>query len=387
MAKNDSLAIKSGNEERIKELAKTLDVTNSDSINNFGSKAQMKVADFSRNLMEKIQIRDTGDMQDELTHMMKVLKENNPEDLVPSHAPDTWWRKLFNRGKDTLFNITVKTMDIKTEVDEIKKHINTSAKARAEDNQQLQVMIEENQRMCDSLNEYVKAGEIALKKLEEESIIEEQNKLQDYTPGTVEYNRQSNIVQNMQQQATRLGRRLANLKASETLLFQNMPQIRIMQEANNGLIEQTNSLNDVAIPAWEQELAISLAALKSAKDLKIQKELVGMTNDMIIRNSKLTNATAKEIVEQSNNSVIHIETLQEQQASIIDTVKTIQAMNVDASKKRKEEMKKLEDMQINLVKELTGTTRKGVEGTEHDILMKQIQDSSTNPVHVHDDKE
>ncbi len=67
---------------KAKELSKSLDENNSQSVIEYGSLAQKKIGDFSQSVLNKVQAKDLGEVGTALTDLMYQLQESNPNDLV-----------------------------------------------------------------------------------------------------------------------------------------------------------------------------------------------------------------------------------------------------------------------------------------------------------------
>lgn len=88
------------------ELAKQIDVKNTDAVMNYGASAQKQLGQFSQTMLDKVQSQDTGEIGDALTSLMARLNEANPDELQAEN--NNVFKKIFGKVRRSIFEITAK---------------------------------------------------------------------------------------------------------------------------------------------------------------------------------------------------------------------------------------------------------------------------------------
>lgn len=79
-------------------------------------------------------------------------------------------------------------------------------------------------------------------------------------------------VNDMIQFADRLEKRLHDLKLSRQITIQSAPQIRMIQNTNQTLMEKIQTSITTAIPLWKNQIAIALTLLRQRKAVEAQNK-------------------------------------------------------------------------------------------------------------------
>ena len=77
-------------------------------------------------------------------------------------------------------------------------------------------------------------------------------------------------VNDMIQFVDRLDKRLYDLKLSREVTIQSAPQIRLIQNTNQALVEKIQSSIMTAIPLWKNQVAIALTLIRQRHAVEAQ---------------------------------------------------------------------------------------------------------------------
>jgi uncharacterized protein YaaN involved in tellurite resistance len=143
----------------------------------------------------------------------------------------------------------------------------------------------------------------------------------------------------------RFGKKVHDLKLSKTISLQMAPQIRLVQNNNRILVDkiQTSILN--TIPLWKNQVIIAMGIFRQANALKMQQEVDKMTNDMLLKNSRMLKETSAGVVSLGEKGIVEVETLKKVNADLIATLEetiAIQAKGREARKEAEAELIKIE---------------------------------------------
>jgi uncharacterized protein YaaN involved in tellurite resistance len=127
--------------------------------------------------------------------------------------------------------------------------------------------------------------------------------------------------------------------------IQTAPQIRLIQNNNQLLVEkiQTSILN--TIPLWKNQVIIAITLFRQKKSLSLQKEVSDTTNELLKKNSEMLKGSSIEIAKESERGIVDIETLQKVNTDLISTIEETLKIQQDGRQKRaqaEEQLKKME---------------------------------------------
>src|SRR5690606_18177781 len=118
-------------------------------------------------------------------------------------------------------------------------------------------LYEHNKDYFHALNIYIAAGELKLEELQQK-IIPAMKREAEQSQDQMKFQE----VNDMLQFADRLDKRLHDLKLSREITIQSAPQIRLIQNTNQALVEKIQSSILTAIPLWKNQIAIALALIR-----------------------------------------------------------------------------------------------------------------------------
>lgn len=328
-------------QEQAKSLAEQIDVTNAQSVMMYGSAAQQKLGEFSHSMLNHVQNQDTGEIGDTLNDLMYRLQEANPEDL---RAEDSnVFKKLFGRVKKSIYEMTAKYQKIGAQIDKISVKLDKEKAGLLNDNLMLEQLYNKNKDYFDALNIYIAAGELKIDELLN-SLIPEAVKKAETSTNQMDVQ----IVNDLNQFLDRLEKRTHDLKLARQMTIQQAPQIRLIQNTNQALAEKIQSSINMAIPLWKNQIAIALTLLRQKDAVTAQRQVSETTNDLMKKNSEMLKISSIETAKENERGIIDIETLQQTQNDLIETLQETLQIQQDGRIKRKEAERELSIMETSL---------------------------------------
>ncbi|WP_373471544.1 toxic anion resistance protein [Carnobacterium alterfunditum] len=328
-------------QEQAKSLAEQIDVTNAQSVMMYGSAAQQKLGEFSHSMLNHVQNQDTGEIGDTLNDLMYRLQEANPEDL---RAEDSnVFKKLFGRVKKSIYEMTAKYQKIGAQIDKISVKLDKEKAGLLNDNLMLEQLYNKNKDYFDALNIYIAAGELKIDELLN-SLIPDAVKKAETSTNQMDVQ----IVNDLNQFLDRLEKRTHDLKLARQMTIQQAPQIRLIQNTNQALAEKIQSSINMAIPLWKNQIAIALTLLRQKDAVTAQRQVSETTNDLMKKNSEMLKISSIETAKENERGIIDIETLQQTQNDLIETLQETLQIQQDGRIKRKEAERELSIMETSL---------------------------------------
>lgn len=326
------------------DLVKQIDANNSQSVLLYGSPAQEKLHDFSQSMLQHVQSKDVGPIGDIITDLMHKIEEARPEELASTTNVFT---KLFSKMKRSINEISSKYQQMGTQIDRIAIKLDQAKKVLVEDNLFLDELYDKNKDYFQSLNIYIAAGEQKVHDILTIDLPVLQTKVAASHDQML-----AQDVNDLQQFATRLEKRVHDLKLSRQITIQSAPQIRLIQNTNQVLAEKIQASIMTAIPLWKNQVAIALTLMRQQQAVKAQQEVSRTTNDLLKHNAELLKTNTIETAIENERGLVDIETLKETQTKLVETIKETLAIQADGRQKRQSAEKELLQMEDELKQHL-----------------------------------
>ena len=325
-------------------LAEQIDVGNAQAIMSYGAAAQQKLGEFSHSMLNHVQNQDTGEIGDSLNDLMYRLNEANPDEL---RAEDNnVFKKIFGKVKRSVYEMTSKYQKIGAQIDKIAIKLDKEKSGLLNDNMMLEQLYQKNKDYFDALNIYIAAGEL------QTTLIPEAVKKAEASNDQMDVQ----IVNDLNQFLDRLEKRTHDLRLARQMTIQQAPQIRLIQNTNQALAEKIQSSINTAIPLWKNQIAIALTLLRQKDAVTAQRQVSETTNDLLKKNSAMLKISAIETAKENERGVIDIETLQQTQNDLVETLQETLKIQQEGRIKRKDAEKELAVMETDLRDKLLALT-------------------------------
>lgn len=321
------------------ELAAQINPKDQQAIVQFGTAAQAKLSDFSHSMLDHVQKKDTGPIGDILKELMQKLEQVNPEEL--SGEKKSFFKRMFNRVSSSVNEILSKYQKIGAQIDKIGVKLDHQKNTLLSDIRMLEELFHKNKEYFDGLNIYIAAGELRLDELREKDIPALKRKAEQSDDQMV-YQELNDLVQF----ADRLEKRLHDLKLSRQITIQSAPQIRMIQNMNQALVEKIQSSILTAIPLWKNQITIALTLYRQKRAVEAQKQVSKTTNELLLKNAEMLKTNSIETAIENERGLVDIETLKKTQENLITTLQeTIRIQHEGRIKRQQaeQELMKMED--------------------------------------------
>jgi uncharacterized protein YaaN involved in tellurite resistance len=321
------------------QLAKQIDAENMQHVAQYGTEAQSKLEDFSQHMLEHVKNNDIAEVGEILTDLMKKLEQIDPEELQPEGR--NFFSKLFNRMSGSVNQVLSKYQKTGAQIDRIRVRLDRGKDELTKDNKLLEQLFVKNKDYFDALNIYIVAGELKIEELRTRDIPELREKAEK--SGNQMMVQEAN---DLIQFTDRLEKRTHDLKLSRQITIQSAPQIRLIQNTNQALVEKIQSSVLTAIPLWKNQIAIALTLLRQRSAVDAQKKVSQTTNDLLLKNSELLKENTIETATENERGLVDIETLKKTQEELMSTIEetlTIQAEGREKRQHAEHEMAKMEE--------------------------------------------
>lgn len=296
-----------------RELAKKIDVNDSQAVISYGSTAQTKLSEFSQSMLNTVSSQDIGPIGDSLNQLMYRLNEANPDELRVGEG--NIFQKMFGKVKQSIYEITTKYQKIGAQIDKIATKLNVEKDGLLRDNQMLEILYNKNKDYFDALNIYIAAAELKIEEMKMTTIPEATAKAQSSGDQM-----DVQVVNDYTQFLDRLDKRTHDLKLARQITIQQAPQIRLIQNTNQALAEKIQASINTAIPLWKNQVAIALTLLRQKDAATAQRQVSETTNDLLKKNSEMLKISTIETAKENERGIVDLDTLQQTQNDLVETL-------------------------------------------------------------------
>ncbi|MFS0761878.1 MULTISPECIES: toxic anion resistance protein [Peribacillus] len=333
------------NRAKAYQLAEQIDPTNHQAMISYGTPAQSKLLTFSNSMLEHVQKKDVGEVGNIINDLMKKLNELSPDELKPDKP--SFFARMFGKLSGSVQEVLSKYQKTGAQIDRISVKLDRSKNILLSDIVILEKLYETNKEYFQALNVYIAAGEIKLEEIHEKTI-PELRKSAESSNDQMKFQE----VNDMLQFAERLDKRLHDLKLSREITIQSAPQIRLIQNTNQALVEKIQSSIMTAIPLWKNQVAIALTLIRQRHAVEAQKQVSKTTNDLLLKNSEMLKTNTIETAKENERGLVDIETLKKTQANLISTLEETMRIQEEGRHKRRQAEQELASMENELKQKL-----------------------------------
>jgi uncharacterized protein YaaN involved in tellurite resistance len=329
------------NRQRAYQLAEQIDPKNHQAMIQYGTQAQGKLLTFSHAMLEHVQKKDVGEVGEIINDLMKHLNDMNPEEL--SAEKQSFFARMFGKISGSVQEILSKYQKTGAQIDRISVKLDRSKNVLLSDIGMLEKLYETNKEYFNALNIYIAAGELKLEELHEKTI-PELKKAAETSQDQMKFQE----VNDMIQFADRLDKRLYDLKLSREITIQSAPQIRLIQNTNQALVEKIQSSIVTAIPLWKNQVAIALTLIRQRHAVEAQKQVSKTTNELLLKNAEMLKTNTIETAKENERGIVDIETLKKTQENLITTLEETLRIQEEGRTKRRQAEQDLATMENEL---------------------------------------
>ena len=321
-------------EQMVAQFAEKIDVENTAQILQYGAGTQKKMADFSDAALENVRTQDLGEVGDLIVDVVGELKGFDADE-------GRGFLGFFRKQADKLE--TMKTKFAKAEVnvarigDALQKHQVRLLK----DSAVLDKMYEQNLAYFKELTMYILAGKRKLAQVRSGRLAELEAKAQ--RSGLAE---DAQAARDLSDKCDRFEKKIHDLELTRAISIQTAPQIRMIQNNDNVMVEKIQTTLMNTIPLWKNQMVLALGIAHSTEAAAAQKQVTDITNALLKQNAERLHLASVETAKEAERGIVDIETLKETNAKLIQTFDDVMKIQAEGRAKRQaaeSEMLKLEN--------------------------------------------
>ena len=331
-------------QNQVMEFAKSIDLTNSQLVMQYGGAAQKNIAQFSETALGSVRTKDLGEVGDMITDLVVELKGFDAEEESKGFLG------LFKKAGRSMEAMKVKYGKAEQNVEKIATRLEGHQIVLMKDIAILDQMYDKNLAYYKELTMYILAGQQALAEARTVTLPALREKAAQ--TGLAEDAQRANDYDNL---CVRFEKKLHDLELTRVVSMQMAPQIRMIQNNDTIMAEkiQTSLVN--TIPLWKSQMVLALGLSHSQQAIEAQRQVSDMTNALLRKNAAMLKSATLETARESERAVVDIETLKVTNESLISTLDEVLQIQTEGAQKRREAEQELRRIEGELKQKLLET--------------------------------
>lgn len=325
----------------VEAFAKTIDITDSNVVLQYGAAAQKNVSEFSENTLQQIRTKDLGEIGDTLSDLVRQLQDFDPGEEKKGLSG------FFRRKKNQLATLKAGYAKASANVDKIVENLEAHQITLMKDVANLDQMFELNAKYQQELTMYILAGKKRLAQIQAEDLAQLQQQAQ--ASGT---QADAQAYNDMVSLCNRFEKKLHDLELTRMISIQTAPQIRLVQNNDTLMVEKIQSTIVNTIPLWKSQMVLALGVEHSTQAAAAQREVTDMTNELLRKNAEKLKMATIETAKESERGIVDMDTLKATNESLISTLDEVMNIQREGRQKRAEAEAELQNMENELKQKL-----------------------------------
>ena len=322
----------------VDQFAEKIDITNSQQVLQYGSACQKKIGDFSEAALSKVSTKDLGEVGDMITSLIGELKSFDAGEEEKKGILG-----FFKKKGDQLDAMKMKYNKAETNVEKIQSMLEGHQVQLLKDIAMLDKMYDLNMAYFKELSMYILAGKKKLADVRANELQQAMDKAKASGSGRPE---DAQAARDLADQCERFEKKLYDLELTRNISLQMGPQIRLLQNNNTMMAEKIQSTIVNTIPLWKNQMVLALGLAHSQQAMQAERAVTDMTNDLLKKNAEALKMGTIETAKESQRGVVDIETLQQTNKSLIETLDELNKIQSEGRAKRaaaEQELNRIED--------------------------------------------
>ena len=322
-------------------IGSKLNVHDISTVTNFGSELQKAMNDTSKALLSTSRTSKVGSETEAiLKEMMSKISEIDISEIKAPNKIEKVLRRITIINK--LFNSVEKFMakydSLETTVEKCEDNLHAVNIKAKSDNKMLQSQFDDTNDYISLLEKFIVAGKNKSNELQ--IVIDEMEAHSDqYTPIQ---------ISDMKDFKHDLDLRLTNMLTWRTTFMQSLYRIREIQKANISLSNNVQQTIDNMMPMLRHQLSEAVALYNLKQGVQVVDTVQKGFNDILAHNADMTHDAVVAVREQTENTVVRMETLRHTQERLVATMRDAQKICEEGAAKRREQEKELAKMNIEI---------------------------------------
>lgn len=292
----------------VREFAAKIDVENTAQIMQYGAGTQKKMADFSDAALANVRAQDLGEVGELIVNVVGELKGFDTEE-------DKGFFGFFKKQANKLEVMKNRYDKAEVSVTKISDALQQHQVRLMKDSAMLDQMYEQNLAYFKELTMYILAGKQKLEEIRTGKL----QQLEDtaHRTGLAE---DVQAAKDLADKCQRFEKKIYDLELTRAISLQTAPQIRMIQNNDNVMVEKIQTTLVNTIPLWKNQMVITLGIAHASEAAAAQRQVNDVTNALLQANAKRLHTASVETAKEAERGIVDIETLKKTNAELIQTL-------------------------------------------------------------------
>ncbi|WP_236691618.1 toxic anion resistance protein [Bifidobacterium aesculapii] len=337
-------ALPAADQQTIVQMADQIDFTRDGIESSYGKDAQRATSTFADEILSETRSKDTGEAGELLSTMLVTIDE----------AELSGFRKVPILGQVavSIDKLRRRYQKVDSQIDEIITKLEAAQSRLVADISMYNTMYEQNAQQYRQLKITVLAGKKALtdfRATQLPALEAEAAKSGDPM--------QAQLLKDFKSKLDRFEKRLDDLDRISVVTLQTAPQIKIIQNADQTIVDKIDTTISTTIPVWKSQMVIALGLSNQRKALELQNKADDVTNKLLQRNAAALHKGAVDAEKANQRSVVEIETLEKINSELIATLKETVQIQKQGKASREAAQVKMRQLESDLKNALLENAR------------------------------
>ena len=309
-------------QQMVNDFAQKIDVENTAQILQYGAGTQKKMADFSDAALANVRTQDLGEVGDLIVNVVGELKGFDAEE-------EKGFLGFFRKQANKLEVMKSRYAKAEVNVEKIGDALQQHQVRLLKDSAMLDKMYEQNLAYFKELTMYILAGKKKLQEVREGKLKELEATAQ--ATGLAE---DAQAAKDLADKCNRFEKKIYDLELTRTISIQTAPQIRMIQNNDNVMVEKIQTTLMNTIPLWKNQMVLALGLAHSQQAMQAERAVTDMTNELLRANAERLKMGTIETAKEAERGVVDIETIRAANTALIDTLTEVQKIQREGAQKR-----------------------------------------------------
>lgn len=292
----------------VREFAAKIDVENTAQIMQYGAGTQKKMADFSDAALANVRAQDLGEVGELIVNVVGELKGFDTEE-------EKGFFGFFKKQANKLEVMKNRYDKAEVSVTKISDALQQHQVRLMKDSAMLDQMYEQNLAYFKELTMYILAGKQKLEEIRTGKL----QQLED-TARRTGLAEDVQAAKDLADKCQRFEKKIYDLELTRAISLQTAPQIRMIQNNDNVMVEKIQTTLVNTIPLWKNQMVITLGIAHASEAAAAQRQVNDVTNALLQANAKRLHTASVETAKEAERGIVDIETLKKTNAELIQTL-------------------------------------------------------------------
>ena len=311
-------------QKMVDDFAEKIDITNSQLVLQYGAASQKKLSDFSETALSRVKTKDMGETGELITSQITELKDIDANAEQPKGILG-----FFKKAGSNIEQLKTRYDSADKNVERIRAQLEDHQVTLMKDITMLDKMYQLNLVYFKELTMYILAGKKKLNAVRAGDLKAAQEKAQ-----RTQLPEDAQAARDLADLCDRFEKKLYDLELTRNVSIQMGPQIRLIQSNDTIMAEKIQTTIVNTIPLWKNQMVLALGIAHSQEAMKAERAVTDATNELLKRNAATLKQGTIDIAKESERGIVDIETLQQTNKQLIETLDELNKIRAEGKAKR-----------------------------------------------------